>query len=457
MAPASLRRGLFLAVVAAAAGVLLVTGAALLGQPSFAGGPDLAAWALIAGIALALFGLWSVVVQFDGHCDELERLRRSVIALDPTRPTRSGLSAGLAAEAGGEVAALARALEGFTERQAEALARPQQRWSAILGAVDEGLLAFTETGLVSLVNPRAAEALGRERVAIGTSVFAALERHGLTEALARARQAGGPLPASLRLTDGAAIDVRLAVPEGLGGAVLVIPAGALAERGAVAHALDLHDRPPWAPPVTDDLPLADLPVTVLDTETTGLDVGRDRVVSIGAVRLHGARLFPHEAIDMLIDPGQPIPAASRAVHGIDDAMVAGAPAIGEGIARLAALAQGTVLAGHNIGFDRAILRRQAAEAATPFPDLPLLDTGHLASALEPRLSDLNLDTLADRYGVEARGRHTALGDALVTAEVLARQFALLADRGVTTFGAATAFAARARVLIAQQRQAGWYP
>ncbi|MEQ9814184.1 MAG: exonuclease domain-containing protein [Azospirillaceae bacterium] len=454
MTLASLRHGLYLAVVAAAAGVLLVAGSALLGTPSFAGGPNLAAWALIAGTAFALVGLWSLVIQVDGHCDDLERLRRTVIALDPARPV---LPAKLAGEAGSEVAALAGALEGYAARQAAALAVPQQRWSAILEVVEEGLLAVTEAGLVSLVSPAAAEALGRERVAVGTSVFAALERHDLTDAWARAREAGGPLSVALRLTDGSTIQARLTVPAGLGGAVMVLPARTLARRGAVAHALELHDRPPPPPPLADDLPLHDLPVTVLDTETTGLDVARDRVVSIGAVRLHGGRLFPHESIDMLIDPGRPIPAASSAVHGIDDAMVAGAPGIGEGVARLVTLAEGTVLAGHNIGFDRAILRRQAAEVGVALPALPLLDSGHLASALEPRLSDLNLETLAGRYGVEPRGRHTALGDALVAAEVLARQFALLADRGIATFGEAKAFAARARGLIAQQRQAGWYP
>ena len=51
--------------------------------------------------------------------------------------------------------------------------------------------------------------------------------------------------------------------------------------------------------------------------------------------------------------------------------------------------------------------------------------------------------------------HTALGDALMTAEVYVRLLALMEDAGVATFGEALALAARPRRIIARQRESGW--
>ncbi len=85
----------------------------------------------------------------------------------------------------------------------------------------------------------------------------------------------------------------------------------------------------------------------------------------------------------------------------------------------------------------------------------MLDTGHVAAALFPEMTDLSLDAIAERVGVETKGRHTALGDCLVTAEILARLIALMADRDVATFGAAQALAGTPKRMIAQQKAAGW--
>ena len=85
----------------------------------------------------------------------------------------------------------------------------------------------------------------------------------------------------------------------------------------------------------------------------------------------------------------------------------------------------------------------------------MLDTGHVAAALFPDMTDLSLDAIAERVGVETKGRHTALGDCLVTAEIFARLIALMADRGAATFAEARALAGAPRRMIAQQKAAGW--
>mgnify|MGYP003477086141 FL=1 len=89
-----------------------------------------------------------------------------------------------------------------------------------------------------------------------------------------------------------------------------------------------------------------------------------------------------------------------------------------------AFVQDTVLVAHNGAFDLAFLRRAGLDQP------PLLDTLLLAQLLFPDLKDYRLEALAHRFGVPATGRHTALGDALMTAEVFVRMQPLLFERGL---------------------------
>jgi DNA polymerase III subunit epsilon len=194
------------------------------------------------------------------------------------------------------------------------------------------------------------------------------------------------------------------------------PAGRLA-RLASRQARSLA-RPDHLAPA-DSTPLDALPLTVVDCETTGLDVARDRVVSVAALRFHGPPHAPRVVLDSLVDPGTPIPAAATAVHGITDAMVAGAPAFRAAARRLAPLLRGAVLVGHAVGFDRAVLAAEARRAGLPWRDPPMLCTRELASALLPAGAGVELEALAARFNVVVAGRHTALGDAWAAAHVFA--------------------------------------
>lgn len=215
-------------------------------------------------------------------------------------------------------------------------------------------------------------------------------------------------------------------------------AGVLRSAVATGSRPEFYDFELPAPaPGTDlaDRPLTDLTFTVLDTETTGLDPATDRVVAVGAVRVVNGRLLHDEVLERLVDPRRPVPAASTAVHGITTAMVAGQPTLPEVLPDLLRFADGTVLAGHNVGFDLRFLQA-AADAAGVRLDLPVLDTLLIDAALHPDHESHTLEAIAERLGVDVVGRHTALGDALVTAEVLVRQFVLLRRSGVTTLGEA---------------------
>ncbi|MEZ4727750.1 MAG: 3'-5' exonuclease [Caldilineaceae bacterium] len=182
-------------------------------------------------------------------------------------------------------------------------------------------------------------------------------------------------------------------------------------------------------------PLTQLAYTVFDTETTGLDPTTDRIVAIGAVRIVNGRLLRQENFDQFVDPERPIPATAAAVHAITDAMVRGQPPIEQVLPQFLRFAEETVLVGHNIAFDLRMFESEEATTGVKVTN-PVLDTLLLSGVLHPDADDHSLETIAGRLGVSVFGRHTALGDALVTAEILLRMIPLLHLRGISTLGAA---------------------
>ncbi len=386
------------------------------------------------------------------HFNALERLRGSVLALTHDPSARLPMPS---EETDPEVADLHAALQAWAGRQAAEQALPDQRIQAVLASVPEAMLVITEAGQVSLVNHAAKTLLGADRVAVGTSAYAVLSRTSLRQAVKRAEGAGRPVDAMIGTLEDHQLTAKVTVLADHGGAVITIPSEEVDFRAELDADLALHDSPPPLLSFDKDTPLSSVPFLVLDTETTGLDVENDRVISIGAVRLAGARIYRAASFDRLVNPVTVIPQRSTAIHGITDAMVAEAPQFPDVYRDFGALLAGTVAVGHHIDFDLAILKQECARSGLDWPEPFSLCTLMLAEALYPKLPKASLEGLAEMLGVEIEGRHTALGDALVTAEVFARLLPRLADRGVTTLGEALAFARTAKRIIEAQAQAGW--
>jgi DNA polymerase-3 subunit epsilon len=190
----------------------------------------------------------------------------------------------------------------------------------------------------------------------------------------------------------------------------------------------------------DERRLVDLVYTVFDTETTGLQPAEgDEIIQIGATRLVGGRLLRGETFEQLVDPQRSIPAVGIPIHGITPDMVAGKPKIGEVLPAFHAYAQDSVLVAHNAAFDMRFLQLKEPSTGVVF-DQPVLDTLLLSALVHPNQESHRLEAIAERFDITVVGRHTALGDALVTAEVFLKLLPLLADKGIHTLGQARAAA-----------------
>jgi DNA polymerase-3 subunit epsilon len=204
---------------------------------------------------------------------------------------------------------------------------------------------------------------------------------------------------------------------------------------------DLFRRSP-ATDALDERALADLAYTVFDTETTGLNPTQgDEIISIGAVRIVNGRLLKGETFSCLVDPQRSLSEASVAVHGITRDALEGQPTIEVALPRFRRFTEETVLVGHNAAFDMRFLQLAEARTGVRF-DQPVLDTLLLSAIVHPAQDTHVLDDIAGRLGVDVVDRHTALGDALMTANVFIKLLPLLAERGIRTLGAARAASER---------------
>lgn len=186
----------------------------------------------------------------------------------------------------------------------------------------------------------------------------------------------------------------------------------------------------------DDRLLTELTYTVFDTETTGLNPSQgDEIIQIGAARLVNNKLLRQECFEQLVDPKRPIPPATIPIHGIQPEMVVGQPTIDQVLPAFHAFAQDTVLVAHNAAFDMRFLQLKEGSTGVVF-DQPVLDTLLLSAVIHPNQDSHRLEAIAERFNVTVIGRHTAMGDAIVTAEVFLKLIPLLAEKGIHTLGQA---------------------
>lgn len=271
---------------------------------------------------------------------------------------------------------------------------------------------------VSLLHEWEGQSLSIGAVAGAASLKQVLDQHG-AEMWFQAGAADGLQRLCLQLP-AAQPEQPAAVPQARGGR-------------PVYYDFDLFSQPGQSPEL-DDRPLTELSYTVFDTETTGLAPSEgDEIISIGAVRIVNGRLLEQEFFDRLVRPRTAVRRESQAVHGITPAMLAGQPFIEQVLPAFERFAEDTVLVAHNAAFDMRLLQLAQARTGVAFVQ-PVLDTLLLSALVHPAHTDADhrLEQIAARLGVQVIGRHTALGDAIVTGEVFLKLVPLLAEQGIRT-------------------------
>jgi DNA polymerase-3 subunit alpha (Gram-positive type) len=156
--------------------------------------------------------------------------------------------------------------------------------------------------------------------------------------------------------------------------------------------------------------LATTTFVALDTETTGLNPQRDRVIEIGLVKFKAGKIIERKA--WLLDPDRPIPLDAENVHGISDAMVKGQPHFEDVYPELLAFIKDATLLAHNAAFDTRFLNREIAriEDAPPIAN-PVYCTLRLCRSWFPGLESYQLGELVKAFKLKPGAYHRALGDA----------------------------------------------
>lgn len=202
------------------------------------------------------------------------------------------------------------------------------------------------------------------------------------------------------------------------------------EHRPVYYEFDLFNQQAWGE--LGQQQLNKLTFVVFDTETTGLNPAQgDEIIQIGAIRIVNGRILYDETLDQLVDPQRSVPQQSVAIHGIDPELLVGQPTIDKVLPTFHLFAEGSVLCAHNAAFDMKLLKLKEAQTGLSF-DHPVLDTLLLSSIVHPNLKGHSLEGIAQRLNIPIVGRHTALGDAIVTAEVLVTLIPLLEANGIHT-------------------------
>jgi len=179
--------------------------------------------------------------------------------------------------------------------------------------------------------------------------------------------------------------------------------------------------------------------TVLDTETTGLNPSEDFILSFGAIKISRMTIQVSTAVEWYpVSPKNGKDTA--AIHGLMESKTP--HEFSEFVPNLLSYLGDSILVGHHLGFDLEMLLKTCKKfGLEEFPN-SCVDTMNLAIRLEQgpnadrkqfKLEEYSLDSLCDRYGIAKDDRHTAAGDAFLTAQLLLKLLVVAKKKGIKDF------------------------
>jgi len=192
---------------------------------------------------------------------------------------------------------------------------------------------------------------------------------------------------------------------------------------------------------TDDTPIESVRFVVLDSETTGLNPRTDRIITIGAVAVRDGDIILDDSFDALLQIARNTSAVT--VHGITRDETVGGLEEPEALEQFLDYLKDGVIVGHHIGHDVQMLNAgyerhfgfEMKNRALDTMDLTLHLNDDGAFKGRAMAQDFTLDALCDMWGIAPHDRHTAGGDALITALVFQRLLRYATKVGRVTLGA----------------------
>ncbi len=179
---------------------------------------------------------------------------------------------------------------------------------------------------------------------------------------------------------------------------------------------------------------------ILDTETTGLDLDQDNILSIGAVRIINNTIDISDSLSIIVKNQQMLTQNAVAIHGLVQTETKG-QSEAESIAALFKFVGSDIIVGHHIAFDIAMLNKLSRKNGGGDLKNSLLDTSYLTRRLDHTTDpdsldrkEYTLDKLCSRFKVIPKARHTADGDAFITAIIFMKLTQKLYNKGVRLTG-----------------------
>ena len=149
---------------------------------------------------------------------------------------------------------------------------------------------------------------------------------------------------------------------------------------------------------------------VLDTETTGLDYTKEKMVEFAAVRLENGKI--KDEFQTLINPEQHIRKSSIAIHGITPDMVADAPTEAEIMPKILEFIGDYPIVAHNAIFDYTFLNEASLRTTGKELNNARIDSQQMFKEVYPELESHGLEALTKKFNVELTNHHRAMADTM---------------------------------------------
>jgi DNA polymerase III subunit epsilon len=171
---------------------------------------------------------------------------------------------------------------------------------------------------------------------------------------------------------------------------------------------------------TKNQDINDIRFVVLDTETTGFDYENDRMLCIGAIVLQNSRIEINSGFEVYIQQ-EHYNQNSATIHGILKESILGRLTELEALQQFLDFLGDSVIIAHHTVFDVTMINRALVRNNLPELKNKTLDTAILykktllISNLLERKDRYSLDDLIEKFDISKKDRHTAMGDAYITA------------------------------------------